>query len=298
MPQGAGIENTAPPPIPGGFGNPTGANNGVTGTPTASPLAVPQAYGSMPVGAVPTTPTGTGGFPANGVTGSGGTTTNPELNNLSSGFANPDGKDSLHDFQRAYGDGPGQMLYQMMTQGLFNPQVAQAMIAAMQPQINRGLTSVESAFGAEGARFSSSAQIGVGDYESQAVLGENQVLANMYQQDQTEQLQLLESMMPTLHQEVADNSGNGWLSWLLGGSTFASAAGITPKSGAVSGAGGTATPMPGSTGTGSPTASSGAGGISPAALESMMLQSSGGATAGGAASSSDTSELLLAMGLI
>lgn len=211
MAQQPGMMNTAPSPIPGGYGNPAGAN--VTGTPSATPGAIPQAYGP-PVGSIPTTG-GTGGFPANTGGAASGTTTNPGLNNLSSGFGQSvGGAQTLGDFKRAYGDGPGQMLYDMISKGMFNPQVAQAMIAAMQPAIERGLSSTEAAFGAEGARFSSSAQIGVGDYESQAVLGENQVLANMYQQDQMAQLNLLENMMPTLHQEVVDSKKSGWDTFL------------------------------------------------------------------------------------
>lgn len=229
MGQQSGFGNTAPMPIPGGYGNPTGANTGGFGT--TPDLGLPQAYGAMPVGAVPTngTPTASA-FPANGTSG---TPLAPGLQNLNSGFGTSEPSSVLQDLREAYGAGTGDMLAQMLTQGLFNPQVAQALIAAMQPNIERGLVSTEGAFAGEGARFSSSAQIGVGDYESQATLGENQILANMYQQDQAEQLQLLESVMPTLHQERAD-SGGGVLGDILGGLEVAGGIAAAPFTGGLS----------------------------------------------------------------
>ena len=208
------------------------SNRGDTGGFGTTPdLGLPQAYGAMPVGAVPTngTPTASA-FPANGTLG---TPLAPGLQNLNSGFGTSEPSSVLQDLREAYGAGTGDMLAQMLTQGLFNPQVAQALIAAMQPNIERGLVGTEGAFAGEGARFSSSAQIGVGDYESQATLGENQILANMYQQDQAEQLQLLESVMPTLHQERAD-SGGGVLGDVLGGLEIAGGVAAAPFTGGLS----------------------------------------------------------------
>lgn len=219
MAQTSGFANTAPSPIPGGYGNPTGATTHAQGAvplglPSASPTGIPQAYGSAPVGALPTVAPSTGGFPANGVSGSSNTMA-PSLSTLSSGSgANPG---MLKQLQNDYGKGVGQQIYDMLSKGMFNPQVAKALIDAMQPQINRGRSAVESAFGAAGARFSSAAAIGVGDYESQAVLGENQILANMYQTAQSEQLNLLENILPTVHQEQADSQASSWLGDLLGG---------------------------------------------------------------------------------
>lgn len=244
MAQQGGLMNTAPPPIPGGYGNPTGAQTTKTASPlampTSTPMAMPTALkpmGATP-GALPTTPPGTpGAFPANGTTGATGTVTNPSLDTLSSGSgANPD---MLKQLQNDYGAGVGQEIYNMLSQGLFNPQVAQALIAAMQPQINRGLSATEGAFGAEGARFSSSAQIGVGDYESQAVLGENQVLANMYQTDQAEQLQLLEGILPTVNKEQDDSEHSGILSDILGGAEILGGAALEfiPGIGQIAGTG-------------------------------------------------------------
>jgi hypothetical protein len=137
-----------------------------------------------------------------------------------------------------YGVGQGTLIANMLTQGLFNPQVAQALINAMQPNIERGLVSTEGAFAGEGARFSSSAQIGVGDYESQATLGENQVLANLFTQDQQMQLNLLEQTNPAVQQTIANENSGGWLNDLLGGLEIAGGIGLTVATGGAAALGG------------------------------------------------------------
>lgn len=237
MAQPSGFANTAPSPVPGGYGNPTGAQTHAQGAvplglPASSPTGVPQAYGSAPVGSVPTIPGGTpGSFLANGATAP-SNTASPSLTTLSSGGGVNPGM--LKQLQNDYGKGVGQQIYDMLSKGLFNPQVAQALIAAMQPQINRGLSATESAFGAAGARYSSAAAIGVGDYESQAVLGENQILANMYQTAQSEQLSLLENILPTVHQEQADSQSSGIFGDILGGLEIAGGIALAPFSGGAS----------------------------------------------------------------
>jgi hypothetical protein len=237
MAQQPGMMNTAPSPIPGGYTNPTGA--GAIGLPTATPGAIPQAYGA-PVGAIPTTG-GPGGFTANTGGAATGTVTNPTMAGLSSGLGNMSPQD-LHNLETSlkndYGAGPGAMLFQILSQGLFNPQVAQQLINAMQPQIERGLQSTTAAFGAEGARFSSSAQIGVGDYESQAVLGENQVLANMYQNDQMAQLSLLNNILPTINKEQDNSQSSGLASDIIGGLEIAGGIGLTALTGGIGAIGG------------------------------------------------------------
>jgi hypothetical protein len=137
-----------------------------------------------------------------------------------------------------YGGGVGAMLADILGGGLYNPQVANALLAAMQPGIERGLVSTEQAFGAEGARFSSSAQIGVGDYESQAVLGENQTLANLYLNDQQMQLSLLENILPTVHAEQVNREKSGVLDDILGAGEIAAGVGLTLVTGGVGQLGG------------------------------------------------------------
>lgn len=217
MPQGSGLMNTAPMPIPGGYGNPAGANIGL---PTTSPgSGVPNPWGNLPTSLTPATqktlPNSL--FPAN--TGSSTGSAIPSgMAGLSSGFStnDPGRTQNLYNYLgKAFGKGPGQLLGNMITQGLFNPQVAQALMNAMEPTIQRGFQDVLGAFGSEGARFSSSAQIGAGDYMSQARLGQEGILANMFQQDQQMQLQLLENVLPAIKQERADEGG--WLNTLIGG---------------------------------------------------------------------------------
>jgi hypothetical protein len=140
------------------------------------------------------------------------------MGGLSSGFSTGDPgrtQDLYNWLGKAYGKGPGQLLGNMITKGLFNPQVAQALMNAMEPTIQRGFQDVLGAFGSEGARFSSSAQIGAGDYMSQARLGQEAQLANIFQQDTQMQMSLLENVLPSIQKERA-NSG-GWLNSLLGG---------------------------------------------------------------------------------
>lgn len=232
------FSNNAPQPIPGGYSNPSGNNmsqgQGAAMSSGITPGALPSPNGMTP-GAV----TGTGGgggtsFPANGTAS---TTATPGLASLNSGFGSSMSPTQLSSFIKGldatYGVGQGTLIANMLTQGLFNPQVAQALINAMQPNIERGLVSTEGAFAGEGARFSSSAQIGVGDYESQATLGENQVLANLFTQDQQMQLNLLEQTNPAVQQTIANENSGGWLNDLLGGLEIAG--GIA--SGGIGGAG-------------------------------------------------------------
>ena len=235
------FSNNAPQPIPGGYSNPSG-NNMSQGQGTAMSSGITPGALPSPNGMTPGAVTGTGGaagsggtaFPANGTAS---TTATPGLASLNSGFGSSMSPTQLSSFIKGldatYGVGQGTLIANMLTQGLFNPQVAQALINAMQPNIERGLVSTEGAFAGEGARFSSSAQIGVGDYESQATLGENQVLANLFTQDQQMQLNLLEQTNPAVQQTIANENSGGWLNDLLGGLEIAG--GIA--SGGIGGAG-------------------------------------------------------------
>jgi hypothetical protein len=207
MPQASGMFNTAPTPIPGGGSNPAGMNIGIPGI---SPQGFPPALGPVPKmltsGSQAIAPSL---FPANGAVDN-------SLAGLSSGF-NMDPKFSnnlFKEFRRAYGKGTGDLLFNMMTKGLFNPQVAQALISAMQPARARGLNDIQNMFGDAGARFSSAAAIGAGDFESQFALGENQILAQLFQHAQDQELGILTNTLPTLHKEEA-NQGGGFFSKLL-----------------------------------------------------------------------------------
>jgi hypothetical protein len=221
MPQGTGYLNTAPNPIPSNF-NPAGMNVGVPGSGPGASTGMPvPPIGSIPTSLNPSTQNQLpqSFFPAN----TGGAPQVPSgLTNLSSGLFSPTSQGGnwyqnlYNELGRAYGKGTGQLLGNMLSKGLFNPEVAQALMNAMEPTISRGYNDVLSAFGAEGARFSSAAAIGAGDYMSQARLGQTAQLANIYQQDQAEQLGILQNVLPTLHSEEA-NRGGGVLSDILGG---------------------------------------------------------------------------------
>jgi hypothetical protein len=108
---------------------------------------------------------------------------------------------------KEYGQGTGQLLGNILEQGLFNPSTAAAFLNAMQPSINQGEQSIMNQFGSEGARFGSSANLGLSNYLGQANLNEQQTLASMYMQAQQEQLQLLEGLLPGIGQERADSGG-------------------------------------------------------------------------------------------
>ena len=239
------FSNNAPQPIPGGYSNPSG-NNMSQGQGTAMSSGITPGALPSPNGMTPGAVTGTGGgggtaFPANGTTS---TTATPGLASLNSGFGSSMSPTQLSSFIKGldatYGVGQGTLIANMLTQGLFNPQVAQALINAMQPNIERGLVSTEGAFAGEGARFSSSAQIGVGDYESQATLGENQVLANLFTQDQQMQLNLLEQTNPAVQQTIANENSGGWLNDLLGGLEIAGGIALTVATGGAAALGGAA----------------------------------------------------------
>ena len=192
--------NNAPPPIPGTT-NPSGSSFGGVGYGGSSFPNYPV-FGSPNTGM--TTPTSN--LPLFGTGGMSGLSSGFDLGNNWQNFANSLGK--------AYGKGPGQSIYNILSEGLFNPQVAAAFLNAMQPGINQGQQSILNAFGAEGSRFGSAAGLGLSNFMSQANLNEQQTLASMYMQAQQEQLALLENILPTLHAEKA-NSG-GWMHDLLG----------------------------------------------------------------------------------
>jgi hypothetical protein len=73
----------------------------------------------------------------------------------------------------------------------YNPQVAQSLLAALQPGIERGQANIMEQFGAEGLGSSSAAAIGLGDFMSQATLDEGQILSNLYEQSVQNYMQVL-----------------------------------------------------------------------------------------------------------
>lgn len=223
-----GTSNNAPAPIPGGYGNPTGANTGALGNNGVSANAFPNYPAFGPIGATPTAQTTTSGLNSSPYNSS-------SFAGLSTGLqVDPSLQGNLlKEFQRAYGKGTGDVLMQMLTTGLFNPQTASAYLNSMQPGIQRGQADILNAFGRGGDRFSSSAALGLGDYNSQVNLNENSTLASLYQNAQTNELNLLGNTLPTLNKEE-DNSGGGWIDDLLGGLEIAGGVAAAPFTGGLS----------------------------------------------------------------
>jgi hypothetical protein len=208
--------NNAPPPIPGNT-NPTGTNNGVGYGGTAFP-SYPM-YGSPSSGVV--SPSAN-----NPVFGTGGS-----MSGLSTGSPTSTSFGSM--LNSIYGSGMASYLDNIFQNGLFNPQVAASFLNAMQPGNAQGLASVQDSFGAEGSRFGSAAALGIGNYESQVNLNEQSTLAGLYENAQSQQLSLLESILPSEQQEKA-NQGS-WVDDLIGGGEIAGGLALTLGTGGIGG---------------------------------------------------------------
>lgn len=198
--------NNAPQPIPGGYGNPSGTNSFKFASPTTATTQAPvfPAYGSVP----------TSGPQANNPLFSG-----TNIQGLSTGFGvnGQLGANWLRELQDTYGKGLGSALDQLLGKGFFNPQVAASFLNALQPGIQRGEADILQAFGAEGARFGSTAAIGLGDYNSQVQLNEQQTLASLYENAQNQELSLLSQLLPGLQESQANRGSSGLFGDILGG---------------------------------------------------------------------------------
>src|SRR3954469_19036851 len=99
------------------------------------------------------------------------------------GLDTKDGKTFLKNLQSLYGRGVGSQLWTFLSSGAgYNPQVAQSLIAQMGPSVARGDAQIRDAFGDEGARFSSSAAVGLGDFYSQVQQQINTTVSGLYEQ--------------------------------------------------------------------------------------------------------------------
>lgn len=125
-------------------------------------------------------PTNTPNQPTNlgGIGATGGNAGDPNgfsaqpLNSITQGFKNA-----------GFSKGLAGLLTAFLQNGAgFNPQIAQALINAMQPQVDRGLAQIQEQFGVEGLGMSSPAAIGMGDFLSQVNLNEEQIFAQMQEQ--------------------------------------------------------------------------------------------------------------------
>lgn len=182
--------NNAPPPTFGSMTNPTGGNTNMFGGGGSFP--------SYPIFGSATS------SPASSVGPYSGSNLNSLFNNpLSDYYSNTS---FWNQVGKAYGPGTGQALETEFGQ-LFNGNTVAAYLNAMQPGISQGQSNILSSFGAEGSRFGSAAAYGLGQYNSGVQLNEGQLISQMYQNAINQEINITESMMPTLHSERANQGG-------------------------------------------------------------------------------------------
>jgi hypothetical protein len=96
----------------------------------------------------------------------------------------PNQNDFIKAMHKAgFSAGDAALLFNFLQSGAgYNPQVAQALIASMQPGVQRKEADILEQFGNMGLRGSSSAQLAMGDFLAQEQLNEGQIFAQMYEQ--------------------------------------------------------------------------------------------------------------------
>jgi len=111
----------------------------------------------------------------------------------------------------------------LMSGAGFNPKVAQAMIDAMGPSIQRGEADILEQFGATGNRSGSAAAIGLGDYMSQVNLNIGEIFSQMYEQSVSNYLSVLmgagkkaPTFGSTFSQSFAGSLGSGLGGFITG----------------------------------------------------------------------------------
>lgn len=194
--------------VPGGIFTPPGGAGGmprghsIYALGTAPNLAQTAGSSSMPT--VPFTANGSGsGLPAlqQGTQQYAG-----GPNGYYQGIASTLDPGMLGELTGTYGEGMGDSIYNFLAGGAgYNSQVAQALIAQMQPGEERQQENLLEQFGAGGNRFSSAGAIGLGDLESQQSNDENATMANLYQQSVQN---YLNTIMGTKG-DVAQNQSSG-----------------------------------------------------------------------------------------
>lgn len=178
-------------------GQASGGFNGVPGMPSAT--GVPG--GGNPFPANNTNTFGTGNF-----FGSSGTNSIP-----GGGFPQVQGS----VFKDLYGHGVGDALQQFLNSGAgFNQNVVNAEQNAAMPLEARGIENIMNAMGAHGLGSSSTAAVGLGDFESQF----NAQLENMFAQQYEQSVQnYLQVLMGTKQDAKENNAQQGnWMSMLSG----------------------------------------------------------------------------------
>lgn len=174
--------------VPGGM-NPTGTpiNAGTFSATSANPYTnIPTTSGSNPNPYSSTIPNAGSAIPSPSVstTGSGG----------------------LNGPYGALGPAIQQLLG---SQGGYNPQAVQAILAQMQPGINAGAQNLLEQFGAAGGRFSSAAATGLANYESSNILNEGDIMAQLYEQSYQNYMNTILGIAPQVEQ-YQQSRPTGW----------------------------------------------------------------------------------------
>jgi hypothetical protein len=214
---GSSVAVPQSPIVPGG-GNP--ALGGAT-----SPFlpTVPSGTSSFPMtassGALPNT-TGSSSGTSGGSTGLGG------ANNYSGLWGSTQSLAGLIKGLEKSGltGGVASVLAQFLQSGAgFNPQVAQALINAMGPQVERGQESIIEQFSAMGNRFGSPAATGLADYQAEVNLNMDQIFSQLYEQSVQNYLEVLmgvgkksPTFGTTFQQAFASGLGSGAASLITG----------------------------------------------------------------------------------
>jgi hypothetical protein len=158
--------------------------------------------------------------------------------NVGSGEFGFTGSDLAKSFQKAgtMPGGLGTAAAAFMNSGAgYNPAVAQALIAALQPQFAKGQANLMEQFGATGQAAGSPAALGLGDYLAQTNLDVGQLLSGLYEQSVSNYLGVLNMGHVNVSQTNQQGGGiMGALGGLLGG--------IAPNIGPAIGAGASGLP--------------------------------------------------------
>lgn len=122
-------------------------------------------------------------FPANGYYGGSASAvpmTGQSVNNILGSGTN--WNDMQNTLGKIYGSGPASAIISFLQSGAgYNPQVAQALIQQMQPQIEQGQQQIAEEFGNAGLRFGSPAALGMADYNSQVQGNIGAMMSNLYE---------------------------------------------------------------------------------------------------------------------
>lgn len=194
-----------------------GANNAGTPGSMIGPLSTTGTIGNqggnpmipaMPAGqgvntAAPMPPGSTDPYSTSGATSAlaslGAPGTGGANSNVGQGQFGYTGSDLAQSFQKSgVAGGAGTALAQFLNTGAgYSPQVANALVAAMQPQFAKGASNLMEQFGAAGAASGSSAALAMGDYEAQTNLAVGQLLSGLYEDSVKNYMDVLMGMKNT-----------------------------------------------------------------------------------------------------